>query len=60
MEEFGQLGVDAPVTEESVSAPSIVQEDKQLESAVEQIQQEAATQEGSGQSRTMNVETQEM
>ena len=60
MEEFGQLGVDTPTTEESVPTPSVVQEDKQLEAAVEQIQQEAATQEGSGQSRTMNVETQEM
>ena len=60
MEEFGQLGVDTPTTEESIPAPSAVQEDKQLDAAVDQIQQEAATQESSGQSRTMNVETQEM
>jgi segregation and condensation protein B len=46
IEEFTQLGVDMPSS--SVMADA---------SAVEQMQEQTASQEGSGQSRTMNVET---
>ncbi len=57
IEEFTQLGIDAPKaellqTEESVPAPAAA-----AEQVVEQMQEQTASQEGSGQSRAMNVET---
>jgi len=46
-EEFNQLGVDIPTAKEETMP----------EQAVEQMQEQAASQESSGQSRTINVET---
>ncbi len=46
IEEFNQLGVDIPTAPETESGQ-----------AVEEMQEQTARQEGSGQSRTMNVET---
>ena len=48
IEEFNQLGVDMPSSNETKQS---------FETAVEQMQEQTAGQEGSGQSRTMNVET---
>jgi len=71
MEEFTQLGLDMPTANasavqeevlpasteaESGSSQEPVQEEKKAESVVEQMQEQTATQETSGQSRTMIVE----
>ena len=56
MEEFGQLGLDAPKAgslqvEEPVSTPAA-----ETEQVDQQMQEQTASQESSGQSRTMNVD----
>ena len=53
IEEFNQLGVDMPTA--GVVAGEATKQS--FEEAVEQMQEQTASQEGSGQSRTMNVET---
>lgn len=61
IEEFNQLGVDIPANE---AKPSVEAQDAQpvpapateSEQAVEQLQEQAASQESSGQSRTMDAE----
>jgi segregation and condensation protein B len=57
MEEFAQFGVDMP-TASSVNADTVIaSEAKQSLDETEQIQEQTASQESSGQSRTMNAES---
>lgn len=60
MEEFAQLGVDVPtmssVTADALSGVMPSQEKGSLETTMEQMQEQTASQESSGQSRTMNTE----
>ena len=57
IEEFNQLGVDAPKAEAWQVQESVFPEDIETQQAVGQVQEQTATQESSGQSRTMNVES---
>ena len=59
IEEFNQLGVEVPKAEESLPVEEMAPADTVVaaEPVVEQMQEHAASQESSGQSRTLNVET---
>jgi len=60
MEEFAQLGVDMPsasVMADATARVNASEADQSTNEAVEQVPEQTASQENSGQSRTMNVET---
>ena len=57
IEEFNQLGVDIPKAESLQIEEASSTTEVKAESVVEQMQEQNASQEGSGQSRTMNAET---